>query len=136
MNVNRSRRMRKRRKVRPLLMITLFAGGLAVTDNVQADPELSPDELKLQVERTYPVKVLRIRAFEVDDKVAYAVTVMTHGGNFNGAFQVNTFIVDADTGVPISVFRHLNSGYVLPDGGDRDTNLQPADAARAGFTWR
>ena len=102
----------------------LVVAGLGVTNSARAGPKLSPDELKQQIEQTYPVHVLGIRAVKADGKAAYAVTVMIRGGDFNDAFQVNTFIVDADTGVPISVFRHLASGYVLSGGGDRGTNLQ------------
>ncbi len=100
----------------------LFVVGLVITNSAWAGPKLSPDELKQQIEQTYPVHVLGIRAVKADGKAAYAVTVMNRGGDFNNAFQVNTFIVDADTGAPISVFRHLVSGYVLSGGGDRDTN--------------
>ena len=114
----------------------LFVVGVVVTNSARAGPKLSPDELKRQIEQTYPVQVLGIRAVKADGKAAYAVTVMIRGGDFNDAFQVNTFIVDADTGVPISVFRHLASGYVLSDGGKRDTNRQWPDAAQAGSTWR
>ncbi len=102
----------------------LFVVSLVVTNSARAGPKLSPDELKQQIEQTYPVQVLGIRAVKANGKAAYAVTVMIRGGDFNNAFQVNTFIVDADTGVPISVFRHLTSGYVLSDGGNRDTNRQ------------
>ncbi len=119
-----------------ILLSLLLLLGLVVTNSARAGPKLSPDELKQQIEQTYPVNVLGIRAITADGKAAYAVTVMTRGGDFDDAFQVNTFIVDADTGSPISVFRHLDSGYVLPDGGDRDTNRQPPDAAQAGSTWR
>jgi len=115
-----------------VLLGFLFAVGVVFTNSARAGPKLSPDELKQQVEQTYPVNVLGIRAITVDGKAAYAVTVMTHGGDFNSAFQVNTFMVDADTGAPISVFRHLDSGYVLSDGGNR----QSPDAAQAGVTWR
>ncbi len=100
----------------------LFVAGLVITNSARAGPKISPDELKQQIEQTYPVHVLGIRAVKADGKAAYAVTVMNRGGDFNNAFQVNTFIVDADTGAPISVFRHLASGYVLSGGGDRDTN--------------
>ncbi len=102
----------------------LFVVGLVITNSARAGPKLSPDELKQQIEQTYPVHVLGIRAVKADGKAAYAVTVMNRGGDFNNAFQVNTFIVDADTGAPISVFRHLVSGYVLSDGGYRGTNRQ------------
>ncbi len=87
-----------------------------------AEARMTENEVKSAVEKAYPVQVLQIRDIEVDGRAAYAVTVMTHGGDFDDAFQVNTFIIDADTGKLIPVFRHLDSGYVLPDGGDRDTN--------------
>ena len=32
---------------------------------------------------------------------AYAVTIMNRGGAFNEAFQVNTLVIDAETGRPI-----------------------------------
>ena len=119
-----------------VLLGFLFVVGVVFTNSARAGLKLSVDELKQQIEQTYPVNVLGVRAITADGKAAYAVTVMTRGGDFDDAFQVNTFIVDADTGAPISVFRHLDSGYVLPDGGDRDTNRQPPDAAQAGSTWR
>ncbi len=101
-----------------------FVVGLVVTNSARAGARLSPDELKQQIEQTYPVQVLRIRAIKADGKAAYAVTVMIRGGDFNDAFQVNTFIVDADTGALIPVFRHLASGYVLSGGGNRDADRQ------------
>ncbi len=106
-----------------LLSLVLLLG-LAVTNNAQAGPKLSPDKLKQKVEQTYPVHVLDIRAVKADGKAAYAVTVMNRGGDFDEAFQVNTFIVDADTGALIPVFRHLASGYVLSGGGNRDADRQ------------
>ena len=119
-----------------VLLGFLFVVGVVFTNSARAGLKLSVDELKQQIEQTYPVNVLGVRAITADGKAAYAVTVMTRGGDIDDAFQVNTFIVDADTGASISVFRHLDSGYVLPDGGDRDTNRQPPDAAQAGSTWR
>ena len=119
-----------------VLLGFLFVVGVVFTNSARAGLKLSVDELKQQIEQTYPVNVLGVRAITADGKAAYAVTVMTRGGDFDDAFQVNTIIVDADTGASISVFRHLDSGYVLPDGGDRDTNRQPPDAAQAGSTWR
>ena len=101
-----------------------FVVGLVVTNSARAGPKLSPDEVKQQIEQSYPVHVLGIRAIKADGKAAYAVTVMIRGGDFNDAFQVNTFIVDADTGALIPVFRHLASGYVLSGGGNRDADRQ------------
>ncbi len=97
-----------------------MAAGLALSPGAGA-AELSPAQVEQQIARTYPVKVLRVREIEFDGRTVYAVTVMTKGGDFDGAFQVNTIIVDADTGKPIPVFRHRDSGYDLSDAADRET---------------
>ncbi len=106
--------------MKSLLATTLFAAGLALSPAANA-AELSAAEVAQQIAQTYPVKVLSVRNIEVDGRTAYAVTVMTKGGDFDDAFQVNTILVDADTGKPIPVFRHRESGYILPDAGDRKT---------------
>ncbi len=108
------------KKVKPLLAITLLAAGLALSPAAGA-AELSAAEVGQRIAQAYPVKVLGVRTIEFDGKTAYAVTVMIKGGNFDDAFQVNTIVVDADTGKPIPVFRHRDSGYILPDAGDRET---------------
>ncbi len=114
------RRMALGKKVKPLLATTLLAAGLALSPAAGA-AELSAAEAGQRIAQTYPVKVLSVRKIEFDGRTAYAVTVMTNGGNFDDAFQVNTIVVDADTGEPIPVFRHRDSGYILPDAGDRET---------------
>ena len=106
--------------LKPLLAAIPLAAALALSPGAAA-AELSADEVAQQIAKTYPVKVLRVRAIALDGRTAYAVTLMTKGGDFDGAFQVNTIIVDANTGKPIPVFRHRDSGYVLPDAGDRKT---------------
>ena len=108
------------RKLKPLLAPTLLAAGLALSPGAGA-AELSAAEVGQQIAKIYPVKVLSVRSIEFDGRTAYAVTIMTKGGDFADAFQVNTIVVDADTGKPIPVFRHRASGYILPDGGDRET---------------
>ncbi len=70
---------------RTLLSLVLLLG-LAVTNSAQAGPKLSPDEVKQQIEQTYPVNVLGVRAITADGKAAYAVTVMTRGGDIDDAF--------------------------------------------------
>ena len=107
-------------KVKPLLATTLLAAGLALSP-VASAAELSAAEVGQQIAQTYPVKVLSVRNIEFDGRTVYAVKVMTKGGDFDDAFQVNTIIVDADTGKPIPVFRHRDSGYILPDAGNRKT---------------
>ncbi len=106
--------------MKPLLATTLLAAGLALSPAASA-AQLSAAEVGQRIAQAYPVKVLSVRSIEFDGKTVYAVTVMTNGGDFDDAFQVNTIVVDADTGKPIPVFRHLDSGYILPDAGDRET---------------
>ncbi len=97
--------------------------------------EVDAAAVRASIEKKYNVKVLKINAVTVDGKSAFKVTVMYPGGDFNTAFQVNTLIVDANTGEAIPVFRHLASGHVLANGGDNVTNRQPVDALRA-IPWR
>ena len=106
--------------MKPLLATALLASGLALSPGAGA-AELSAAQVGQQIAQTYPVQVLRVRDLEFDGRTVYAVTVMTKGGDFDGAFQVNTIIVDAETGKPIPVFRHRDSGYILPDAGERET---------------
>ncbi len=66
---------------------------------------LSADQVKRQVEARYGVTVLRIEAVTEQGRSAYAVTIMNPGGDFNEAFQVNTIVIDAESGRPIIQFR-------------------------------
>ncbi len=118
----------------------LVTGVAAVAALVAAVPSvearMGKSEAAAAVEKAYPVKVLRIRSIKMDGKVAYAVTVMNAGGDFNEAYQVTTLIVDPDTGRLMPVFRHRASGYELSDGGDREPNRQATDGARGKSVWR
>ncbi len=62
---------------------------------------LSADQVKRQVETRYGVEVLRIKPMTEQGRSAFAVTIMNPGGAFNEAFQVNTIVIDAETGRPI-----------------------------------
>jgi len=112
-----------------LLAFVAFSGAGA-----RAAP--SKEAIKTSIEKTYNVKVLRIQEGEQDDRSVYRVTFMNHGGNDNAAFQVNTIVVDAETGKRVPQFRHLASGYRLPAALDRTLSRQATDALRGGRTWR
>jgi hypothetical protein len=89
-----------------------------------AAERLSPDEISARIAETYGVEVLRLRDAKVDGRAAYAVTVMSPGGNSNAAFQVNTLLVDAATGALIPTFRHGASGYDHPGGATYQTGVE------------
>lgn len=87
--------------------------GLSVPVAAQA---LSADAAGRQVAATYGVETLRVRETRTEDgRRAFAVTVMTPGGDVNGAFQVTTLLVDAETGQLIPQFRHGPTGHELSD---------------------
>ena len=64
-----------------------------------------------QIAETYGVTVLKISEDEQDGVQVLFVTVMNPGGNFNEAFQVNTLVIDRQTGRLISQFRHTPTGH-------------------------
>ena len=64
------------------------------------------------------------------------MTIMNPGGDFNEAFQVNTLLVDADTGNLVSGFRHLPSGYNASQAAAFEPNRDAPDSLSRGFVWR
>ena len=78
---------------------------------------MSADQVKRQVERTFGVCVLKMRPMKDADGAAFAVVIMNYGGDFNEAWQVNTIVVDAESGKLIRQFRHRASG--IDDAGPR-----------------
>lgn len=87
-----------------------------------ATAAMSPDAVKSAIEGEYPVKVLKVTEDKVGEKPVYRVTMMFNGGNFNTAFQVNTIIVDAETGKPISQFGSASGARTF------ETNRQTTNA--------
>ncbi len=65
---------------------------------------MSKDQVAQKIEKEFKVKVLRVEPATVDGKQIFAVTVMSAGGDWNHAFQVNTIAVDAATGQPAVQF--------------------------------
>ena len=114
----------------------LFVNGLVVMNSARAGPKLNPDELKQQIEQTYPVCVLGIRAIKADVKTAYTVTVMIRGGDSNDAFQVTTLAVDAATGMLVPAFRHGPSGPARIGRAFETQFERRPSILRSGDVWR
>lgn len=107
--------MAQRTGLRPLSGAFVVAAALGLAGAPPAFALQSPEAVKQQIEKAYPVQVLEIFEIKSDSQPAYAVVVMNSGGNYNEAFQVNTLIVDAETGQLIRQFRHHASGYEVPE---------------------
>lgn len=97
---------------------------------------LSESQIRAVIENAYDAKVLKIYPGEDNGRSVYFVKVMFNGGNYNTAFQVNTLVIDANTGKRISQFRHGSSGRSLPGNYDSRPNRQSPDALRSGHIWR
>ena len=95
--------------LRGIAAAALFGAALALGAS-PAEAALSADQVKRQVETRYGVTVLRIEAVTEQGRSAYAVTIMSPGGAFNEAFQVNTIVIDAETGRPIIQYRQGSRG--------------------------
>jgi len=114
-----------------VLFSVLFVGalpGLSLAAMTQA-------EVRATVEKDYDVKVLKITPGSDANRPVFIVKIMFNGGNFNTAFQINTIVIDAETGRRISQFRHGSSGRTLPGTFDSVPNRQRTDALR-GNIWR
>ncbi|MGO8917155.1 MAG: hypothetical protein ACLQJR_14715 [Stellaceae bacterium] len=92
-----------------LLLLLGMTGALA---------QLSPEVVSAAIAKRYGVSVLKVTPVKIDGRDAYAVVVMNPGGNDNGAFEVSTLMVDAETGALVPQFTHLPSGYALPQAPD------------------
>ena len=120
----------------PILLAALAVCGLAALDRPAA-AAMSAEAVGEAIAALYGVEVLRVVPAEVDEgRAVYRVTFMNPGGDFNEAFQVNTILVDAETGAPITQFRHLPSGYRNSDAATHDTSQQGLDVLSAGAVRR
>ena len=116
----------------------LLAGGLLGAMLVMPLPTvaaMSADQVSAKITKVFSVKVLRTRPGQADGRRVYMVTIMNPGGDFNTAFQVNTLIVDADTGKLVSGFRHRASGYDPNPAPPFIPNLNSPDTLSWGFVW-
>ncbi len=97
---------------------------------------MTANQVKAKIAKDFGVKVLKVRPAKADGRKVYLVTMMNPGGDFNEAFQVNTIIVDAETGKLVSRFRHRASGHDPNEALSFAPNRQPTGTLREGFTWR
>ncbi len=105
---------RQIRMVALFIAVTLASG--ASVASVNAATNFSKDEAAVakRLEKTYGVRVLRIRSDVIDGTMVYVVTVMNPAGNFNGAFRVTTLAVDKASGQLVSQYRQTPTGQRYP----------------------
>ncbi len=116
--------------------LAALAVGGAVSLAAPAWAAMSVDEAAAKIAEAYGVTVLRIVPTVTDGRSVFRVTIMNPGGDFDEAFQVNTLLVDADTGKLVSGFRHRASGYETSQAASFDVNRHAPDSLSWGFVWR
>jgi uncharacterized membrane protein YkoI len=119
--------------VKNLAVVAVLALTLGMTSSVWA--AMSAAQVKSAIEAEYDARVLKIDPGKDNGRDVFIVKVMYNGGDYNTAFQVNILVIDAETGKPVSQFRHGASGRSLPGAYDNEPNRQPEDALR-GHIWR
>ena len=124
------------RHVVPALCMAAFAMGLGA--GPASAQRLTAEAAARQVAETYGVEALRVREVRQEDgSLAYAVTVMTPGGDSNNAFVVTTLLIDARTGELIPQFRHTPTGHEFSDAPSNVPRTESdGPALRRGGTWR
>jgi hypothetical protein len=100
-----------------------------------ASAEMSKKAIQVGIEKSYDAKVLKISKGKNRGRSVFFVKVMFNGGNFNTAFQVNTLVIDSNTGKPLSQFHHESSGRQLSAAHSNSPNRQWPGALR-GHVWR
>ena len=96
--------------MRALNWLATALGGAIVSLAAPAGAEMSVDAVIQKIEADSAVTVLRVKPMTDGGRRVFAVTVMNPGGDFNEAFQVNTIVVDAETGQPIIQYRQGSGG--------------------------
>ena len=117
----------------PVLALTAWLAQLAVPSSANA--AMTQSQITAAIEKSYDVRVLKIYADKENGKSVFRVKVMYNGGDWNTAFQVNTIVIDAETGERVAQFKHQSSGRSLPGNYDSMPNRQPPDALRR-HIWR
>ncbi len=108
--------------VRVWLAAVVVGGAISLAEPALA--AMSADQVAAAIAEAYGVSVLKVVAAENEGRTVYRVTTMNPGGDFDEAFQVNTLIVDADTGKLVSGFRHRASGYNASQAASFETKLR------------
>ena len=117
----------------PVLALTAWLAQLAVPSSANA--AMTQSQVAAATEKSYDVRVLKIYADKENGKSVFRVKVMYNGGDWNTAFQVNTIVIDVETGERVAQFKHQSSGRSLPGNYDSMPNRQPPDALRR-HIWR
>ena len=117
----------------PVLALTAWLAQLAVPSSAKA--AMTQSQVAAATEKSYDVRVLKIYADKENGKSVFRVKVMYNGGDWNTAFQVNTIVIDVETGERVAQFKHQSSGRSLPGNYDSMPNRQPPDALRR-HIWR
>ena len=117
----------------PVLALTAWLAQLAVPSSANA--AMTQSQVAAATEKSYDVRVLKIYADKENGKSVFRVKVMYNGGDWNTAFQVNTIVIDAETGERVAQFKHQSSGRSLPGNYGSMPNRQPPDALRR-HIWR
>ena len=89
---------------RAVWMAAVLLAALVLAAPTVAEAAMTKDQVAQKIEKEFKVKVLRVEPMTEDGKPIFAVTVMSAGGDWNHAFQVNTIAVDADTGERVVQF--------------------------------
>ena len=118
-----------------LLLAALMVGG-GISLSAPAWAAMSADEVAAAIAEAYGVTVLRVVPATDDGRSVFRLTIMNPGGDFDEAFQVNTLLVDAETGKLVSGFRHRASGYEASQAASFETNRHTPDTLSWGFVWR
>lgn len=113
-------------------LVAAVAAVMAIPGDAAA---ASVADVRTKIEKDYDVTVLKIERGQEHGHQMFFVTVMYNGGNFNTAFQVNTLVVDAESGKLVSQFKHLPSGHESAGAFDNEPNRQSPTALR-GNVWR
>lgn len=92
------------------LAISLLAINFLAASAEQVKAQVSEDQIRQKLESDFGVTVLRMREIVQDGKTVIAATLMSPGGNLNEAFQVNTVVVDPETGKLVSQYRSKTNG--------------------------
>ncbi len=119
--------------VRSWLAAVVVGGGILFA--APAGAAMSADEVASAIAEAYGVTVLRVVAMEEDGRSVFRVTIMNPGGDFDEAFQVNTLLVDAETGKLVSAVRHRTSGYDASQAASFEPNRHAPDTLSWGFIW-
>ncbi len=96
--------------MRALNWLATALGGAIVSLAAPVGAEMSVDAVIQKIEADSAVTVLRVKPMTDGGRRVFAVTVMNPGGDFNEAFQVNTIVIDAETGQPIMQYRQGSGG--------------------------